>query len=64
MVLLVLFSAICWMALRLLRPVHMNKGFPEKKKKIKSLSKLIETPSHTESKAVLKITELIHTYSD
>lgn len=64
MVLLLLFPAICWVALRLLRLIHVNKEFPDKNQK--SLSKLgerhLHTHTHTQSKAVLKITELNHTY--
>lgn len=45
MVLLLLFPAICWVALRLLRLIHVNKEFPDKNQK--SLSKLVERHLHT-----------------
>lgn len=45
MVLLVLFSVVCWVALRLLCSIHMNEGFPDKNQK--SFSKLVEKHLHT-----------------
>lgn len=47
--LLLLFPVVCWVALRLLRLIHINEGFPDKNQK--SLGKLVEKRLHVQSKS-------------
>lgn len=55
--LLLLFPAMCWVALRLLRLIHINEGFPDKNQKRSRSAALVEKRIHTQSKTTLKISE-------
>lgn len=44
---LLLFPAMCWVALRLLRFIHINEGFPDKNQKWSRSAALVEKHTHT-----------------